>query len=99
MGNYFFTEKAIEDISAIWDYSYDTWSEKQADKYYQQLIVTCKEIADNPKLGKEYLEIENGVFGFHINRHIIFYRQSKLNEIEVLRILHEKMDLKKRIKE
>jgi toxin ParE1/3/4 len=33
------------------------------------------------------------------NRHIIFYRKSPGNIIEITRILHERMDLKNRIME
>ena len=32
MGKYFLTNKALEDISMIWDYTYKVWSETQADK-------------------------------------------------------------------
>jgi hypothetical protein len=38
MAKYSFTNKAIEDISNIWEYTFDNWSEKQADKYYSLLI-------------------------------------------------------------
>ena len=34
MPRYFLTKKAVDDLSEIWEYTYDTWSEKQADKYY-----------------------------------------------------------------
>lgn len=34
MCNYFLTKKAIEDLSKIWDYIFEVWSESQADKYY-----------------------------------------------------------------
>ena len=37
MAKYFFSNKAIEDISLIWDYTYKKWSENQADKYYKTL--------------------------------------------------------------
>ena len=31
MAKYHFTNKAVEDLSGIWDYTYDIWSEKQAE--------------------------------------------------------------------
>jgi toxin ParE1/3/4 len=37
--------------------------------------------------------------GFKAGRHIIFYRRIENAEVEITRILHEKMDLKSRIKE
>ena len=28
------TEKAVQDLNRIWNYTYETWSEDQADDYY-----------------------------------------------------------------
>lgn len=33
MASYVLTNKAVEDLSSIWEYTFDTWSERQADKY------------------------------------------------------------------
>ena len=27
-------QEAIDDLNDIWDYTFEKWSEKQADKYY-----------------------------------------------------------------
>jgi len=54
MGRYKITNKAVEDLSAIWNYTYEVWSEKQADKYYYDLLEFCNELADNPSRGKMY---------------------------------------------
>jgi toxin ParE1/3/4 len=99
MAKYFLTNKAVEDLSKIWDYTYEAWSENQADKYYLTLIDSFKEIAEHPEMGKKYHEIEHYILGLSVNRHIIFYRIVKANEIEVLRILHERMDLKNRMED
>lgn len=99
MAKYNLTNRAVEDLADIWDYTFDQWSEKQADTYYKMLIDNCKRIADNPNLGKNYTGITENLFGLRTNRHIIFYRQIAKNEIEVTRILHERMDLENRILE
>ncbi|MEO8117221.1 MAG: type II toxin-antitoxin system RelE/ParE family toxin [Bacteroidota bacterium] len=98
MAKYFFTKKAVEDFSEIWNYTIKAWSECQAEKYYAELINTCKLISDDPNIGKTYDEIVPEIFGLKMKKHIIFYRNSKRNNIEILRILHEKMDLKKKLK-
>jgi toxin ParE1/3/4 len=41
-------QEAIKDLNEIWDYTFEHWSEKQADKYYSQLKYACKEIGENP---------------------------------------------------
>ena len=99
MANYFLTNKAVEDLSKIWNYTYESWSENQADKYYKLLIDFCKEISQDPQIGKNYRGIEKNIFGYKADQYIIFYRIIKASEIEVLRILHGRMDLKVRIQE
>lgn len=97
MAKYFFSNKAVEDLTKIWEYTFEVWSENQADKYYEQIIESCQFIAEKPTKGKKYLEISDEILGFKVERHIIFYRQVSQNEIEIIRILHERMDLKNRI--
>jgi toxin ParE1/3/4 len=97
MAKFKLTNKAVEDLAAIWEYTFDTWSERQADKYYMLLINSCEELATSPKLGKQYYEIAPGILGFLAYRHIIFYRKINDKEIEVIRILHSQMDLKNKV--
>ena len=80
------TNKAVADLSNIWNYTYSKWSEDQADKYYQMLLDTCNQIADNPDLGKDYSIVIDKLLGFRAGRHIIFYRSIEGDEIEVVRI-------------
>ena len=99
MPNYKLTNKAVADLSKIWEYTFEVWSEKQADKYYDGLISNCEEIAENPDLGKNYKGISKQLLGIKSNRHIIFYRTLNKDYVEITRILHERMDLRKRITE
>jgi toxin ParE1/3/4 len=97
MAEYKLTNKAVKDLAKIWDYTFEIWSEKQADNYYQSLISNCQEIADNPDLGKNSGGITQSLLGWKVNLHVIFYRPVNKDYIEITRILHERMDLKKRI--
>lgn len=92
-------QKAIDDLNDIWIYTFDEWSEKQADKYYAVLELACIQIGKNPGLGKEYKEISKNLLGLRTGKHIIFYQVINKDRIEVIRILHEQMDLKKRLNE
>ena len=93
MPKYYFTHKAVADLDEIWDYTFEQWSEKQADDYYDMLIASCEKIAQNSSLGRSYKGIIDNLYGLRTNRHIIFYRIIKKDEIEVERILYERMDL------
>lgn len=99
MTKFISTNKAGEDLSNIWNYTFDNWSELQADKYYKMLLSNCQDIVDNPYLGKNYSEIKKEIFGLKANRHIILDRKIKYNPIEITRILHGRMDIKRRISE
>ena len=99
MVKYELSNKAVADLNEIWEYTLENWSENQADRYYDMLLGICQDIADNPELGKNYDGIKSDLFGLKANQHVIFYRKSEVNPIEITRILHERMDLKKRITE
>ena len=99
MFEYHLSNKAVEDLSNIWNHTYETWSENQADKYYFELLSDCQELAENQNMGRNYDDIDENTFGFLSGQHIIFYDILNENEIEVVRILHSKMDLKNRIRE
>lgn len=94
MAKFYLTNKAVEDLGKIWNYTLETWSENQAEIYYSLLIDSCQELANKPKLGKSYEVVEKNVLGFKTGQHVIFYRIVSENEIEVVRILHGMMDIK-----
>ncbi len=96
MANYHLTNKAVADLSDIWNYTFDAWSEKQADKYYLMLLNTCKEVAKKPELGKKYDSVYPALLGYKADQHIIFYTAAD-KEIVIVRILHNRMDLKSRL--
>ena len=72
MANYILTNKAVDEI---WDHTYDVWSEKQADKYYNMLLEYCQELADKQNIGKNYNEINDDIFGFKASHHF-FYKKT-----------------------
>lgn len=99
MAKYKLTNKAVDDLAQIWNYTFDKWSESQADKYYYMLLDHCAEIANNSDLGKDYSGVTENLLGSRVGRHIIFYRRMEEDEVEIIRILHQQMDLRNRIKD
>ena len=97
MAKFELTKKAVEDLTEIWNYTFENWSEHQADKYYKLLADSFKEIAGNPNIGKHYHGIAKNLKGFKVGRHIIFFRAMEDPKVEIIRILHEQMDLKNRL--
>lgn len=100
MAKLHFSNKVVEDLSGIWSYTADMWSENQADQYYDMIIASFRKIAANPVLfGRQYIDIAESLYGFKANKHIIFYMVTDEGDIEIVRILHERMDLRNRIEE
>ena len=97
MAKFKLTNNAVKDLSDIWNYTFDTWSESQADKYYQLILNACGAIAKKPQQGKVYEEIYPDLKGKKASKHIIFYRVMADKSIEITRILHERMDLKNKL--
>ena len=92
-------QEAINDLTDIWDYTLHEWSENQADKYFEIIKLACQQIGKNPLAGKNYSEISKHLFGLKSGKHVIFYHLISEDEIEIIRILHEGMDLKNKIEE
>ena len=98
MAKFRLTNNAVQDLSDIWNYTAETWTESQANGYYKLIITACSAIAKKPDLGKDYQEIYPKLKGGKTSKHIIFYRVLDDQSIEITRILHERMDLKNRLK-
>lgn len=93
------SEKAQEDIISIWEYTFENWSLNQADKYYQFIMDKINEICNKPDIGKSYDTLRQGYWGTLVKSHIIFYRLTDESKVEIIRILHQRMDLEARLSE
>lgn len=99
MGKVIFRQEAIDDLNDIWIYTFEEWSEKQADLYYASIEFACLQIGKNPELGKKYEGIYKNLLGLRTGKHIIFYQVITEQEIEIIRILHERMELINKLNE
>lgn len=98
--NYKISNEATLDLEEIWLYTFNNWSIQRADRYYNQLLDEIEFISNNPKSGKDYSAIKNGYYRSKVNSHYIFYRinQSE-NLVEIIRILHQRMDIENQLSE
>ncbi len=90
-----YSNKAVEDLTSIWEYAYSEWSESQADEYYEMLISSCNRLL-HPSIisNRSYDEITDGLLGIRAGHHVIFYMIMDNEDVMVIRILHERMDIK-----
>ena len=58
-----------------------------------------EDLADGTTAARQYPEIHPDLFGARAGQHLIFFRQIRKDTIEIVRILHSRMDLRNRIDE
>lgn len=97
---YKLSKEVLNDLEKIWLYTSETWSKEQADYYFDLIINEIEYLSVNPKSGKDYNEIRKGYFHSRVKSHFIFYRINiKNEEIEIIRILHQQMNISSRLNE
>lgn len=95
--SYRISKKAIEDLEDIWTYTLNKWSIEQADRYYNLIINEIEFVARNFMTGKSMDHIKPGYRASIVKSHLIFYRKSQDKQVEIIRILHQRMDIESRI--
>jgi len=95
--NYRISKQAIDDLNDIWSYTFHKWSKEQADRYYDLIIGEIEFIADNFMTGKSAEQTRKNYRSTKVKSHLIFYRKEENGLVEIVRILHQRMDIKKRL--
>lgn len=83
---------ARRDLSGIWTYSAKRWNEGQADRYVRLFADSFDGLARGSVIGRKADDIRPGYFKLAVGSHLIFYRMGAADGIEVVRILHQRMD-------
>lgn len=98
--DYKLSVKAKNDLEEIWIYTFKNWSIEQADRYIHQLIDEINYVSKNPNIGKDFGSIRKGYRRVKVVSHLIFYKVStNTNTIDIIRILHQQMDIENRLNE
>lgn len=86
------TPRAKEDLRGIWNYTFEIWSEAQADKYVTALYERFDWLAYRSEIGKHRPDIQEGYYCFPQGAHLIFYL-IRDGGIDVIGIPHKEMDI------
>ena len=87
------TSKAYEDLKSIAIYTQENWGQSQRTIYLKMMDDAFRELSDNPEHGRKIDDIRAGYYKYKIGKHLIFYRFVSETDIEIVRILHQKMDI------
>lgn len=89
---------AAADMDAIWLYTVEHWSLEQADRYLGLLLNGIELIRNDPKRGRDFAHVRPDYWCLNVGAHLIFYRLNQVgHEVEVIRVLHERMDVEYRL--
>ena len=93
-GEYKLTKRARADLKSIGQYTGLQWGAELQKKYLAQLYKRFDQISKSPHLGRERPELATGIRSVLEGKHIIFYRVRDAS-IEIVRVLHQSMDVKR----
>lgn len=97
---YKISQEAQNDIENIWLYTFETWSAEQADRYYELIFDEIEYLTQQPDSGKDYSTVREGYYRSKVKSHFIFYRINRKEDcIEVIRVLHQQMDIDNRLQD
>jgi toxin ParE1/3/4 len=94
---YRISSDALEDLERIWLYGYDTWSRTQADRYYQLIIAEIEYASRHFDSARNAEHIRKGYRSAKVKSHVIFFKKGIDEIVEVVRVLHERMDIENRL--
>ena len=87
-----FTPAARRDLRNIALYTRRIWGIERQASYRAALERAFKLISEHPQLGRPRDDFFSGCRGLRVEQHVIYFHQPRPDEIEVLRILHQRQD-------
>jgi len=95
MAKYRLTPAAKKDLLDVWNYTLKVWGSKKAKQDLFDIEEKLELLAANPELGRTRPDINRNYFSFPANDHTIYYLKAE-KQIQIIAILHKRMDVEKR---
>jgi toxin ParE1/3/4 len=83
---------ADADLRKIAEYTLQHWGQPQRDAYISALFDAFSRLAKTPQIATTADELRQGYRKFPQGSHVIFFRSSHSHSIEIIRVLHKRMD-------
>jgi toxin ParE1/3/4 len=93
MTGYRLSPAAQADLEEIWEYTARNWGTDQAVRYIFGIRDACQALANGRRQGRSADDIRPGYRKLPVRSHILFYRVADAGLIDVIRILHQRMDV------
>lgn len=92
-----FSPAAGADLSGIWDWTESRWGRTQAERHVLAIREACADLASGRRRGRSAEEVRAGYRKLAVGSHLLFFRVGEDGAIEVIRILHQRMDAAARL--
>ena len=86
------TDRTLQDLIAIEEYSITTWGKKVAAKYMSDIESGLQRIADNPGLLREDPNLHECLYFYRVNKHLLVC-DVQVRSIYVLTVINANMDI------
>lgn len=90
--------RATVDLTDAWTYSSVQWGADQADALIEEIEKRFATLAEFPMAGARCDEISSGLRRLVVEHHLVFYF-IRDDWIEIVRVLHERMDVTRQLEE
>jgi len=91
------SRQAEQDIESILQYTYETYGERQRQRYADALHEAFETITGTPGLGHRRSDLSERHRAFPVEQHVVVYTVSG-RTVQVARILHSRMDFTRRVR-
>ncbi len=99
MPGFTLTNRAKADLKEIGAYTQAQWGREQRNIYLTMLDSSFHLLALNSLKGTDCSDILKGYRKLKTGSHLIFYHTSSEESIEIVRILHERMEIETKLSE
>jgi len=96
LSRYVLSPAAKADLEAIWRFGEAQWGPVRAELYVRDIQRAVETVSADPRRGRPSHEIRAGYSRFAVGVHMPFYRQ-RPNEVDIVRILHQRMDFERHL--
>ena len=92
MSRYVLSPAARADLERIWDDSSERWDDDQAAESLREVQRATDPVESNPTIGRACNDVRPGYRKHAVGSHTLYYRIGSDDVIDVVRVLHQRMD-------
>lgn len=93
MTGFVLSPAARRDLDGIWSYTVKRWGVDQAERYIRMIQTACNELAQGHRMTRSAEDIRPGYHRADVGSHVLFFRLLDTGVIDIVRILHQRMDM------